>query len=92
MIYSDGLRSFLEEKDFDPSGFCFKSSYQDLFREFSVLVVFDSFWLFLAGRLAGWLTGWLAGWPAGLTGGGAIWGGPPPSILTARGDLGGSKS
>ena len=41
---SDGLSSFLEKKDFDPSGFCFKSSYQDPVREFSC---FSSFWLFL---------------------------------------------
>ena len=42
MISSDGLSSFLEEKDFDPSGFCIKSSYQDPVREFSFFVVFRS--------------------------------------------------
>ena len=41
MCIRDSLSSFLEKTGFDPSGFCFKSSYQDLFREFSFLVVFD---------------------------------------------------
>ena len=43
MVQTDGLSSFLEKKDFDPSGFCFKSSYQDLFREFSFLADFGCF-------------------------------------------------
>ena len=52
MIYSDGLSSFLEKKDFDPSGFCFKSSYQDLFREFSFLADFDCFCVIALFRVA----------------------------------------
>ena len=38
----DGPSSFMKKKDFDPSGFCIKSSYQDPVREFSFFVVFDS--------------------------------------------------
>ena len=40
---SDGLSSFLEKKDFDPSGFCFKSSYQDLVRDVLFLAVVGRF-------------------------------------------------
>ena len=45
MIESDGLSSFLKKTDFDPSGFCFKSSYQDPGCEFSFLMLFGRFWL-----------------------------------------------
>ena len=47
LVQTDGLSSFLEKKDFDPSGFCIKSSYQDPVREFCFFAVLFLFPCFL---------------------------------------------
>ena len=50
LVQTDGLSRFLEKKDFDPSGFCIKSSYQDLVREFLFFKIVFCF-LFFAGGI-----------------------------------------
>ena len=60
MIESDGLSSFLEKKDFDPSGFCIKSSYQDPVREFSFFLVFGPHFREKCVVFIGFYTGFVA--------------------------------
>ena len=43
LVQKDGPSRFLEKKDFDPSGVCIKSSYQDPVRESSFFIVFVVF-------------------------------------------------